>query len=379
MQHHTQGDTGPHPVAPLPQNPPHRTKVSNTLLVVAFLTLGWVAVPIWEPLLFAAIFAAALAGAESRLAEQLGGRRGLAATILTLAVIVLILAPLTFLGIVAVDGALDGIQWVTRTLRQGSLVEAIRPLPDGIEKLVARLVNNIPELNKLPRATNIQAGRWAALQVQTALGAVSALAFELAMMLIALFFLLADGDRLAEWIRRVSPIGRSRTGELLAEFRVVARSLIGSNFITGGAQATVATFGYYVSGVPQPLTFGLVTLLTSFIPSVGTAIVALPLAGLLALMGKTWSALFLAAWSLVVVGLVDNILRPYLIKGDLQVHGAVIFFSIIGGLGIFGVAGLVVGPMALTLFLTMMRFYARDARAAATPPVIPVTTPPAAG
>jgi predicted PurR-regulated permease PerM len=108
--------------------------------------------------------------------------------------------------------------------------------------------------------------------------------------------------------------------------------------------------------------FGLLTFLTSFMPTVGTSIVSLPLAGLLWLTGKTWGALFLVAWSLGVVGLIDNLLRPLLIRGDVHIHGAVIFFSLLGGIALFGLVGLVVGPMALSLFLAMLRFHARDVR-----------------
>ena len=94
----------------------------------------------------------------------------------------------------------------------------------------------------------------------------------------------------------------------------------------------------------------------------GTAIVALPLAGLLFLMGNPWSALFLAAWALLVVSLVDNLLRPMLIKGDVQIHGALIFFSLIGGILLFGFTGLIVGPLALGLFTSLVRFHNRDVR-----------------
>src|SRR5215213_18419 len=180
----------------------------------------------------------------------------------------------------------------------------------------------------LPRAASAlpsapaEAGRWAATQAQYALTALSDFAFELAMMMIAFFFVLTDGKRLVNWMAAVSPMGSARTRELLDECRLVARSVIGSNFLTGIAQAAVATIGYLIAQAPKPLFFGLCTLLASFIPSVGTAIVALPLAGLLFLMGKPIAALFLAIWALLVVSLVDNLLRPIMIRGDVQIHGA---------------------------------------------------------
>ncbi len=112
--------------------------------------------------------------------------------------------------------------------------------------------------------------------------------------------------------------------------------------------------------MPNPAFFGLVTFFASFLPSVGTAIVAYPLAGLLLLLGKTWQAIFLAAWAAAVVGLVDNLLKPILIRGGVQIHGVVIFFSLIGGVLVFGAIGLLVGPLAVSFFLAVVRFGQRD-------------------
>jgi predicted PurR-regulated permease PerM len=204
------------------------------------------------------------------------------------------------------------------------------------------------------------------------------------MMLIAFFFLLTDGNRFAHWLKTVSPLGRSRTQELFDEFRLVSRSLIGSNLITGAAQSLIATGGYLLAGAPEPLFFGMLTFLTSFIPSVGTAIVFVPLSALLMLVGKTGGGVFLLCWGVFLVSVVDNMLRPILLRADVPIHGALLFFSIIGGIMLFGLAGLVVGPMALSVFLTLLRFHARDLRQetaaiAMTPPAPPPPGPPASG
>jgi predicted PurR-regulated permease PerM len=341
--------------------PPHRTLVSNVVLLLALVLLGSVLLPLWQPLLFAAILGSVLWPLQKYLRRRLWDKRYVSAALLTVGVVLLILTPLTIIGIIAVRQAIDTTVWIRSALGRGGVHELLRPLPDNIEHWLAGVFDKVPQqIKMLPPPA--EAGRWAALQVQNVVSTVSAFAFDLVMMLIALFFVLADGNHLVDWIKKDSPLGPSRTQELLSEFRVVSRSVIGANFLTGLLQAVVATGGYLIAHVPQPLFFGLLTLLTSFIPSVGTSIVSLPLAGLLVLMGHPWAALFLALWALVLVGTVDNLARPLLIKGDLDVHGALIFFSIIGGISVFGLAGVVVGPMALTLTLTMVRFYRRDVR-----------------
>jgi predicted PurR-regulated permease PerM len=352
-------DVDPAPASP--DAPPHRAAVSNAVLLASLLLVGVVLWPLWQPLLFAAILATVLAPVQARLRRLLFGRRYPAAVLMTVAVVLLILAPLTVVGIIAVRQAIDTVGWVRGALDRGGVHELIRPLPDHLERWLQGVVERMPrQLKALPPP--VEAGRWAALQLQSVVATVSAFAFDLGIMLVALFFLLADGGRLVDWIKRVSPLGPARTQELLGEFKLVSRSVIGANFITGLLQASVATLGYWLSHIPQPLFFGLLTLLTSFIPSVGTAIVSMPLAALLLLLGHPLAALFLAAWSVLFVGTVDNLVRPLLIRGDLDVHGAIVFFSILGGIATMGLAGLVVGPLSLALFLTMLRFYRRDVR-----------------
>ncbi len=134
------------------------------------------------------------------------------------------------------------------------------------------------------------------MQAQSALAALSEFAFDLAMMMIAFFFILTDGKRLVSWVTGgIAPGQRPHPGAARRSAGMVTRSVMGSNVLTGMAQAAVATVGYLIVQAPKPLFFGLATLLASFIPSVGTAIVALPLAGLLYLMGRPWAALFLAS------------------------------------------------------------------------------------
>jgi predicted PurR-regulated permease PerM len=337
-----------------------RSSNTSVVLIGALILLAAVFYPIWQPLLLGLVAAATVARLHDKLAVRFKNRRMLSATIFTFAATLLILAPLTAFVTEAIAQALDAIGWIRGTLEKGGLRSLLRPLPDTIENalrpLMPQAVANLP-------AGSAAAGKWAATQMQSVLTALSNFTFDLAMMMIAFFFLLVDGARLVRWLVAVSPLGPGRTRELLDECRAVARSVIGSNLLTGVAQAAVATVGYFIVQAPKPLFFSLATLLASFIPSVGTAIVSVPLAALLYLSGRPWAALFLAVWGLVLVSLIDNLLRPWLIKGDVQIHGAIIFFSLIGGMLLFGFVGLIVGPLAVALFLSLVRFHTRDTRA----------------
>ena len=147
------------------------------------------------------------------------------------------------------------------------------------------------------------------------------------------------------------PPGRIRS--LLLELRGVSRSVLGAQLGSGLAQAVVATIGYAIAHVPTPVVFGAVSLMASLIPVGGVSLVGVPLAVLLWLTGHTGWAIFLAAWIVLLTGLIDNVLRPLLVRGGTNLNGGLVFFALLGGLLAFGAIGVVVGPLSLALFLSV--------------------------
>jgi predicted PurR-regulated permease PerM len=125
-------------------------------------------------------------------------------------------------------------------------------------------------------------------------------------------------------------------------------------------QSLAALIGYLIARVPHPLFFATVTFFVSFVPAVGAGGTVLVASVLLLAMGHTWMALFLAIWGVVVVGMVDNIIKPLLVKRGLHMHGAIVFFALLGGLTVFGTVGLIAGPLIVSFFLALVRIYQRD-------------------
>jgi predicted PurR-regulated permease PerM len=217
----------------------------------------------------------------------------------------------------------------------------------------------------------------------SAVAATGSLLFDSVMMLIALFFLLAENAGARGFLDEYSPLGGGRTSELLQEFRRVTVAVLQSSVLTALAQSAAALIGYLIAGAPQPLFFAAVTFGLALIPAVGATAVVLLLAALQALTGHAGSAIFLLAWGFLVVGLVDNLVKPLLMRGGIQLHGAVLFFALIGGLAAFGTIGLVLGPLVVALFIAVLRIYRRDfgPPAPAVPAPAPAGQPegPAAG
>ena len=341
-----------------------------------------VALPLWQPLLVAAVLAAAVISWHDRLSRALRGRRQLAAAIFVAALVLLVLAPLAWVVSVAVREAIQAIQFVRTTLQTQGPEGLLAYLPDRLAGLVqeglARLSTGAEEI----ASELAKRGLATAAFVGGAVSATAQVLVQAVFLVIAFYFFLLDGRRLVAWLAGISPAPED-TRALAAELRNASRSVLASLFVTAVVQGAAATAGYLIARVPNPVFFGLLTFLAAFIPSVGTTIVALPLAGLVLAMGHPWSALFLASWALLVVGLIDNVVKPLLIKEGLHLDGAVLFFALIGGLALFGAVGLLVGPLAVASFVAVVSRGTRSgertpslgpARAgasAATPPAPP--------
>ena len=321
--------------------------------------MGAIVWPMASALLVAAVLAVVLAPLQVRLARWLRGRPKLAAGLLVFAVLFLVIAPLVALSAVVVNEATAGVKFIVETVRGEGFDGLIQRLPPQLQHLANEAQAAVGDVGRfIEDNISAQAGR-AASAVGTALAATGAFIVQAALMLLALFFLLVAGKDLLTWLDEVSPLGRANTRELIDEFRKVSYAVIVSTLISAGAQALAALVGYLLTGVPHPVFFTGLTFFAALVPA-GAPTVSVLAALLLLVTGHPYTALFLALWSVLVVGMVDNVVKPFVMKGDIEMHGAVLFFALIGGIAAFGMVGLLLGPLAIALFLAILRIYRRD-------------------
>ncbi len=325
-----------------------------------------VALPLWQPLLIAAVLAAAVMPWQDRLSAALGGRRQVAGGLLVLALVLLVLAPFAWVVSVAVREAIQAVQFVRTTLQTQGPEGLLAYLPDRLAGLVREALTGVSTGAEEIASVLAKRGLATAAVVGGALSATAQSILQAVLLVIAFYFFLVGGRRLVAWIAGISP-APEETQALAAALRNASRSVLASLFLTALVQGAAATVGYFIAQVPNPIFFGLLTFLAAFIPSVGTTIVALPLAGLVLAMGHPWSALFLASWAILVVGLIDNVVKPLLIKEGLRLDGAVLFFALIGGLALFGAVGLLVGPLAVASFVAVVSRAATSAKRTPSP------------
>jgi predicted PurR-regulated permease PerM len=175
-----------------------------------------------------------------------------------------------------------------------------------------------------------------------------------------LFFVLRDGPKLAASVVRMLPIEPRLRGKLWQHLIDVTRAVFMGIGLTAVVQGILLGIGFAIAGMPSPLVFGVVGMLFALIPVVGTAILWLPSALWLLVQGEPGHALFLVAWGVLVVGSVDNFLRPILISGRVEVPTLAVFIGVMGGLSAFGFIGLFLGPIVLGLLVALFRFFGED-------------------
>ncbi len=340
----------------------------RALFVILFGSLLAVAIvlrPLAISLFLAGVLGTALWPLEQRLTRILWGRKNLAAGILILLLLALIVAPITALTVFVVRQGIEAVNFISNTVAASGIDGLIDRLPRSLANALRSILGPVDAGAARDLAKRLQEGftgltAQAAAGVAALLTATGRLAFQWAMMLIALFFFLTNKEAILRWIDDASPLGEEQTHELIREFRGMTAAILRSTILTALLQSVVAVIGYYIVSLPAPAFFGALTFVFALVPAIGAASVCVLAALLLLLSGHPVSALFLALWGVVVVGLVDNLVKPWLIKGEVQMHGAVVFFALLGGLASLGAVGLLVGPLAVALFLALLRIYRRD-------------------
>jgi len=181
--------------------------------------------------------------------------------------------------------------------------------------------------------------------------------FTFFVLLYTMYFFLMDGDKLIEKILYYLPLKESDEQRMLAHFTSVARATIKGTAIIGILQGGLAGIAFAVAGIPSPVFWTMIMVLLSILPGIGTALVWIPAAIILGAAGHPGSAVGLAVFCGLVVGSLDNILRPMLVGKDTQMHELLIFFSTLGGIMMFGVVGFIIGPIVAALFVTVWDIY----------------------
>jgi predicted PurR-regulated permease PerM len=326
------------------------------VLLVAYLAF-LVIRPFFAPLAWAGIFALALNPTWRRLAPRLGPTR--AALVTTLGAAVLIIGPLATV-VSMLLGELPVVVAFTKELPSQATPERVQVVWDSIrERIPATLPEDPTELLSEAAQSVLS---FLAPRVGGAVANIASMIASLFVMLFALFFLLRDGDRAGQLIRRMLPFPEAERERLIRTTHDLVIASVGAGLSVAAVQGLIGGLAFWALGVGAPAAWGVAMAICAVIPVVGTTLIWGPVAVWWALSGEIMKALVLAGIGIGVIGLVDNLLRPLLLSGRTSVNGLVVFIGLLGGLTAFGFVGLVLGPIVLVTAGTLLDALTRQAR-----------------
>jgi len=184
--------------------------------------------------------------------------------------------------------------------------------------------------------------------------------FGFLVVLMSVYYLLKDGPKVKKRLLAMSPLADEYDELVFHRLSVAVRAVMGGVFIMGIVKGILAGFFFWIFGVPAPLFWGLLTGIASFLPLVGSGLVTVPAVLYLIASGHLLAAIGLAAVSIAIIGTVDNFLQPKLVESKTKIHPLLILLSILGGLEFFGFAGFILGPLTLSVTLTLLDIYEKE-------------------
>jgi predicted PurR-regulated permease PerM len=305
----------------------------------------------------AGIFSALARPLYKRFERWYGGRRALASLSTLVLIVMVVILPLgALMGIVTAQAIKVGqtaTPWVQKQIAQpGEFHELLNSLPfydklapysETIWRKAGELIGTISQflISSLSKVT---------------MSAVSLLFMTFAM-LYTMFFFLMDGDKLLYKILYYLPLQDRDEQRMLQKFTSVTRATLKGTAVIGILQGGLAGIAFWVVGIPSAVFWGTIMAVLSIIPGIGTALIWGPAVIILAAGGHFLKAGGLGIFCALVVGSIDNLLRPILVGKDTQMHELMIFFGTLGGIIMFGIMGMIIGPIVAALFITIWEIY----------------------
>ena len=333
------------------------------LIALAFaLYLCWqILQPFINVILWAAVLAVVFYPLHKRIRERVGSPAG-ASALSTLLVIVLILLPATFITIAVVKelaGAADNLQAGVQKMSSASTLPGVGWV---VEKTRGYVTIDPAEAQAFLAERLKMVGTALAASTLVVVGGAVGAIVQMVLVVFTLFYMFRDGERIRQSIYEILPLRRIQMHDIGARTRDVIAATIYGVLVISAIQGTLGFVIFWALGLPSPLLWGVVMFFLSMIPMAGAFLVWVPAAIYLALTGVYVKAIILVAWGLLVIGSIDNFLSPRLVGRRARLHELLIFFSVLGGLQLFGVLGVVLGPVVVAITLALIEMVRQSFR-----------------
>jgi predicted PurR-regulated permease PerM len=343
------------------------------LLALLFYQIGVMLQPFVFPALLAGLLAHWAFPLHRRLSKLFNENETLSAATLTLGALGMVVVPLAVMGVLLVREAGAAEQ----TIRLWIVAGGLQRLPDQLATIpfIGEWLRNVAaeiDMQKFSMEQSVLAGakglsQFLVGQMGDLLKNVAILVTDFFIMLLVLFFLFKDGAKWFAALYELIPMDESHKQKIVTRLDLTIRAVVKGMLVTAIVQGVLAGLAYLALGVPFPVVLTALTIMLAPIPFGGTALVWGPVVLYLLWIGPVGKALIMLAWGIGVVSMVDQFLRPWLIGQDVQIPVLLLVLSVLGGLALYGILGLFVGPILVSLLMTAVQIYREEYHKAANP------------
>ncbi|MGK5025961.1 AI-2E family transporter [Janthinobacterium sp. RB2R34] len=331
------------------------------LLAVVTIAFGWILLPYAGAIFWGMILAIVFAPVYRWVLQKTRGRATLSSILVLLLILVIVILPLSLISGALVNQA----SAVVELVRSGDITVAssFGKVMDALPSWAVNLLDRFHITSLASLQDKLTAG---ASQVSQAV-AVKAINIglytfdfltSLGILMYLLFFLLRDGAALTTRIRAAIPLSRKYKQRLFNNFTTVIRATVKGNILIAIAQGALGGLIFWFLDVRAPLLWGVLMAFLSLLPAIGAALVWAPVAIYFLATGSIWQGVTLIAFGVLVIGLVDNLLRPVLVGKDTRMPDYVVLLSTVGGMALFGLHGFVIGPIVAAMFIAVWDLFA---------------------
>lgn len=323
------------------------------LLVLIVVLSFYIFRPFIYTLIMAIVFATIFGSTHKKLLVITRESKGLSALLATAFVLVIVVAPISFLGIQIFQ---ETAQLYYSLVENGG--------SSGLSRDVNVVIQSLTKFYPAPIEFSVdvesylkQGLSWLLQHLDTIFANTAKAMLNLFIFLVALYYLFKDGHKLKKTVIDLSPLQDVHDEIIFSKLTLAVNSIIKGSLVVAIVQGVLTAVGFTIFGIPNATLWGSVAAIAALIPSIGTALVIVPAILFLVFIGNTVFAGGLLVWGIVAVGLVDNFLGPKLVERGVQIHPFLILLSIMGGISFFGPMGFLLGPLVLSLLFVFLEIY----------------------
>ncbi len=300
-----------------------------------------------------------------KLTKLLKQRNNISAIIMSIFIFLILVIPIAWFIKSLSEEAFDFYKKTTNAVSIRNIEERVKANPEIMKKM--RLIEkatgikiNFKVIQDVARSIGKKIGLFLYKQISSGASNIINLLVHFFLMILIIYALLRDGERIKEYIIQIAPLPKNQIERIEDKFHEMAKAIIVGNGISGIVQGIMGSIGFLIFGLGSPILWGSVIAFMAFLPIVGASIVFIPATLILLIQGKTKTAIGFFLYNIAYSSITEYIVKPKIIGQGMRMNPVLVFIGVLGGIKLFGIMGIIYGPLIITIFLTMAEIYKEE-------------------